>query len=263
MLGKRPRQMRRTVSVSMMGPGSTTPELPTDKTTPSEEVPTCCTHRQGAVSHSYEAGKAQSVVSQTENGSCYKAAPVLPFSIDLNHSGPRPWQSREAGAVGLGIVAALHATDAHMNNSVKDSRDRAPPAVLTHKPVNQNRLLPLANPHAHNKQQHHQHTEIQKPRCSHRRASASSVKVASSIVSPGMHFLEVCCFCRRKLSHGRDIYMYRGDKAFCSEECRHQQILIDERKEKCFLTTLKMRTAQSVHSSGQRSRAMAASTAAG
>ncbi|KAJ8509711.1 hypothetical protein OPV22_000145 [Ensete ventricosum] len=41
-------------------------------------------------------------------------------------------------------------------------------------------------------------------------------------------FLEHCCLCRGKLQQGKDIYMYRGDRAFCSEECRCRQIFMDE-----------------------------------
>eukprot|EP00253_Pinus_taeda_P006293 PITA_06293 len=43
------------------------------------------------------------------------------------------------------------------------------------------------------------------------------------------YFLSACCLCKRQLNHGKDIYMYRGDKAFCSVECRYQQILMDDR----------------------------------
>jgi hypothetical protein len=50
-------------------------------------------------------------------------------------------------------------------------------------------------------------------------------------VFPVANFLSACCLCKRQLSHGKDIYMYRGDKAFCSEECRYQQILMDEQME--------------------------------
>lgn len=53
--------------------------------------------------------------------------------------------------------------------------------------------------------------------------------------SPGFHapdFLSACYLCRRQLSHGKDIYMYRGDRAFCSVECRYQQIASDEKKKK-------------------------------
>ncbi|KAM7513651.1 hypothetical protein LguiA_003234 [Lonicera macranthoides] len=45
------------------------------------------------------------------------------------------------------------------------------------------------------------------------------------------NFLTTCGRCRRRLSHGHDIYMYRGDTAFCSVECREEQMKHDERKE--------------------------------
>ncbi|KAL4613843.1 hypothetical protein ACB092_07G010400 [Castanea dentata] len=47
---------------------------------------------------------------------------------------------------------------------------------------------------------------------------------------PTSYFLSSCHLCRKKL-HGKDIYMYRGEKAFCSTECRSRQIMMDERKE--------------------------------
>ncbi|GAB2267506.1 hypothetical protein Dimus_002487 [Dionaea muscipula] len=43
-------------------------------------------------------------------------------------------------------------------------------------------------------------------------------------------FLKWCLLCRKPL-HGKDIFMYRGDKAFCSGECRERKIVMDERKE--------------------------------
>ncbi|KAI4307361.1 hypothetical protein L6164_030561 [Bauhinia variegata] len=45
-------------------------------------------------------------------------------------------------------------------------------------------------------------------------------------------FLRSCGFCKRRLVASRDIYMYRGDTAFCSLECRQQQMNQDERKDK-------------------------------
>ncbi|KAL6645951.1 hypothetical protein ACP70R_017559 [Stipagrostis hirtigluma subsp. patula] len=45
-------------------------------------------------------------------------------------------------------------------------------------------------------------------------------------------FLKACSLCRRELSHDKDVYMYRGDQGFCSEECRWQQILVDEARER-------------------------------
>ncbi|KAL9350391.1 hypothetical protein Peur_057646 [Populus x canadensis] len=46
------------------------------------------------------------------------------------------------------------------------------------------------------------------------------------------HFLEACFLCKKPLGDNRDIFMYRGDMPFCSEECRQEQIDIDEAKEK-------------------------------
>ncbi|XP_038900837.1 FCS-Like Zinc finger 6-like [Benincasa hispida] len=45
-------------------------------------------------------------------------------------------------------------------------------------------------------------------------------------------FLRSCTFCHRRLSPARDIYMYMGDTAFCSAECREQKMEQDCRKEK-------------------------------
>lgn len=48
---------------------------------------------------------------------------------------------------------------------------------------------------------------------------------------PSDDFLSFCCSCNKKLE-GKDIYIYRGEKAFCSADCRSQEILIDEEMEK-------------------------------
>ncbi|TKY56238.1 hypothetical protein E2542_SST20681 [Spatholobus suberectus] len=53
------------------------------------------------------------------------------------------------------------------------------------------------------------------------------------------HFLRACFLCRCRLVPGRDIYMYRGDSAFCSLECRQQQMNQDERKEKFVMASKK------------------------
>lgn len=49
---------------------------------------------------------------------------------------------------------------------------------------------------------------------------------------PSSDFLSFCYSCKKKLD-GEDIYMYRGEKAFCSWNCRLEEILIDEEIEKC------------------------------
>lgn len=64
----------------------------------------------------------------------------------------------------------------------------------------------------------------------------SSASFAEDDVSaayyPTSDFLSSCHLCKKNL-HGKDIYMYRGEKAFCSNECRSTQIMMDERKEQC------------------------------
>ncbi|XP_075493022.1 protein INCREASED RESISTANCE TO MYZUS PERSICAE 1-like [Primulina tabacum] len=46
------------------------------------------------------------------------------------------------------------------------------------------------------------------------------------------HFLKRCGLCHQSLAPDIDVYMYRGDVAFCSVECRQQRIKQDERKER-------------------------------
>ncbi|XP_028762484.1 FCS-Like Zinc finger 1 [Neltuma alba] len=46
------------------------------------------------------------------------------------------------------------------------------------------------------------------------------------------YFLQACFLCKKPLGDNRDIFMYRGDIPFCSEECRQEQIESDEAKEK-------------------------------
>ncbi|XBI02000.1 FCS-Like Zinc finger 5-like [Triticum dicoccoides] len=60
------------------------------------------------------------------------------------------------------------------------------------------------------------------------------VMVASRFfrVKPGAaarhHFLDSCFLCKRSISRDRDIFMYKGDAAFCGEECRQDQMAMDE-----------------------------------
>ncbi|KAM3212722.1 hypothetical protein ACQJBY_065648 [Aegilops geniculata] len=42
------------------------------------------------------------------------------------------------------------------------------------------------------------------------------------------HFLDSCFLCKRSISRDRDIFMYKGDAAFCGEECRQDQMAMDE-----------------------------------
>jgi hypothetical protein len=42
------------------------------------------------------------------------------------------------------------------------------------------------------------------------------------------HFLESCFLCRKQLGQNNDIFMYRGNTPFCSQECRQEQMELDE-----------------------------------
>lgn len=45
---------------------------------------------------------------------------------------------------------------------------------------------------------------------------------------PSESFLSFCYACKKNLGQGKDIFMYRGEKAFCSHECRYQEMLLEE-----------------------------------
>ncbi|XP_050215515.1 FCS-Like Zinc finger 15 [Mercurialis annua] len=62
-------------------------------------------------------------------------------------------------------------------------------------------------------------------------------------------FLEQCFLCGQKLMPCKDIYMYKGDRGFCSVECRCRQIFMDEEevleKENCSFAAMKPSTSAS------------------
>ncbi|TKY52640.1 hypothetical protein E2542_SST24162 [Spatholobus suberectus] len=45
--------------------------------------------------------------------------------------------------------------------------------------------------------------------------------------SPSLNFLSFCHTCKKHLEQTKDIFIYRGEKAFCSQECRHQEMVLD------------------------------------
>ncbi|KAI3847907.1 hypothetical protein MKX03_026146 [Papaver bracteatum] len=56
----------------------------------------------------------------------------------------------------------------------------------------------------------------------------SSPKMSSIFSQESSNFLKACGLCRKKLTPQKNIYMYRGDQAFCSDDCRCRKILIEE-----------------------------------
>ncbi|KAF5737005.1 hypothetical protein HS088_TW14G01161 [Tripterygium wilfordii] len=87
--------------------------------------------------------------------------------------------------------------------------------------------------------------------------SSTSKRVSQSISFPVPPFLEHCFLCRQKLLPGKDIYMYKGDRAFCSVACRCRQIFMDEEenpsKENCSLAAMKPTSASAAASSSSPS----------
>ncbi|XP_019174134.1 PREDICTED: uncharacterized protein LOC109169709 [Ipomoea nil] len=71
------------------------------------------------------------------------------------------------------------------------------------------------------------------------------------------HFLRACSLCKRCLIPDRDIYMYRGDSAFCSLECRQKQMSQDERKEKYLLMNSNKKETATTSSAAAESEAAA------
>ncbi|TXG69107.1 hypothetical protein EZV62_004042 [Acer yangbiense] len=64
------------------------------------------------------------------------------------------------------------------------------------------------------------------------RKEVETPQVAKCPAYPSDDFLSFCYLCNKKLERGADIYMYRGEKAFCSIECREEEILAEEEAEK-------------------------------
>jgi hypothetical protein len=50
---------------------------------------------------------------------------------------------------------------------------------------------------------------------------------AEPVGEPCVHALDACALCAKPLARDSDIFMYRGDTPFCSEECRYEQMQLD------------------------------------
>jgi endogenous inhibitor of DNA gyrase (YacG/DUF329 family) len=50
---------------------------------------------------------------------------------------------------------------------------------------------------------------------------------AEPVCEPTAPALDSCALCSKRLARDSDIFMYRGDTPFCSEECRHEQMQLD------------------------------------
>ncbi|KAI0497532.1 hypothetical protein KFK09_020763 [Dendrobium nobile] len=69
--------------------------------------------------------------------------------------------------------------------------------------------------------------------CSNRLSSLREMKLSSCQLGDSIsdYFLTFCHTCQNKIAQGNEIFIYRGDKAFCSQECRNREIICQERRE--------------------------------
>jgi endogenous inhibitor of DNA gyrase (YacG/DUF329 family) len=47
---------------------------------------------------------------------------------------------------------------------------------------------------------------------------------------PGMPAQDSCALCSKHLARDSDVFMYKGDTPFCSEDCRDDQMRLDARQ---------------------------------
>ncbi|KAJ6815322.1 uncharacterized protein M6B38_135965 [Iris pallida] len=172
--------------------------------------------------------------------------------LERNPLSPMGWKKRESEGVGLGIVAALEWSD---------SGRRSPTTAIA---------IAIARPKAesdcdwiyNNASVTTTRSTNTKVACHGKRrgrffCGSPPREKRDHWILPMADFLSRCYLCRKNL-HGEDIYMYRcvnfgsvcvvsgtyaflthrniacrGEKAFCSTECRYQQIVSDEFQEKC------------------------------
>lgn len=82
-------------------------------------------------------------------------------------------------------------------------------------------------------------------------SSFQGSKVSSRYPDYQRHFLDSCFFCNRRLDCNDDIFMYKGEMGFCSEECREEYMEIEEMKGRRRSKKVKVHTINDVVSSGK------------
>ncbi|XP_044967930.1 FCS-Like Zinc finger 2-like [Hordeum vulgare subsp. vulgare] len=75
---------------------------------------------------------------------------------------------------------------------------------------------------------------------------------AEPVGEPGKHALDACALCAKRLARDSDVFMYRGDTPFCSEECRHEQMRLDAACARQAARRLQRFTAEAECHRGQR-----------
>ncbi|KAJ8532099.1 hypothetical protein K7X08_012022 [Anisodus acutangulus] len=177
--------------------------------------------------------------------------------LDIRIQSPRGLKSFDFGGVGLAIVAALEKSSGNKAVYNRNSNRSLPIPVISSSKNNSASYTPKFDEtdmdsfeeytivtcrapgnkcytKVYGDRSKHE-TEFQTPARKCNRPSVfniSPARIGDIPAYPDSDFLSSCHLCQKKL-HGKDIYMYRGEKAFCSTECRYRQIVMDDHKEKC------------------------------
>ncbi|THU53277.1 hypothetical protein C4D60_Mb10t12730 [Musa balbisiana] len=139
------------------------------------------------------------------------AIPSPTTPSERNSLYPRRWKNSDSGGVGLGIAVALQKAG---GESPRKLHATTLPIAIGSPRTSRPQVCPGGR-----------HWERARGGCC---ASPPPVATEESQVAD---FLSNCFLCGKRL-HGMDIFMYR-EKAFCSMECRYQQMVSDEYQEKC------------------------------
>ncbi|XP_061963867.1 FCS-Like Zinc finger 12-like isoform X2 [Populus nigra] len=145
---------------------------------------------------------------------------TLTETFSVANKSPRSLEN--GGAVGLGIVAAMDESD-KVSDSALSPRSSLLPIVSLKKPASYFKeggnefdvgsgLVYAASP------------PVSMP--------MNAAVAAARREFWSKDFLSSCYLCK-KLLEGLDIFMYRGEKAFCSPECRDNHTRNEDFKEKC------------------------------
>ncbi|MED6156090.1 hypothetical protein PIB30_011552 [Stylosanthes scabra] len=150
--------------------------------------------------------------------------PRSPLDMKAQQSSPRGLKAYDLdGGVGLKIVVALD------NQDLPKQRTLCVPYLNRSEPIPHGSLeedYTYVTCHVPNK------TFTKVYYDAHGGCHDAALLIRNSRTPGPSDFLSSCHLCTKKLD-GKDIYMYRGEKGFCSPECRSRQMMMDERKEIC------------------------------
>ncbi|XP_065848580.1 FCS-Like Zinc finger 14-like [Euphorbia lathyris] len=163
--------------------------------------------------------------------------------LDYRIQSPRGLKTYDIGGVGLGIVAALEKSSNFIPNfsisttSSNYMNNKSDPIPVLGAKETDSDSFEEDYTYVTNHGPENSFTKVYYDRGISQRTQQVSPALAparppAASLYPTSDFLSSCHLCLKKL-HGKDIYMYRGEKAFCSNECRSRQIMNDERKEQC------------------------------